>query len=338
MTIKRKITVRSETWELNAPFVIARGSRTETQVVVVEIQENNHIGFGECAPNIRYEETIPSVLVQIEDIRSQLESGLELEELQKQMPAGAARNAIDCALWDLKAKVEGRPVNDLLNITWPENIPSVQTLSIDTAPNMGAAAAKLASFPILKVKLDANDIMARLDAIHQNAPDSGLLIDANESWSVDIIKAVAAVAKKFNIVMIEQPLPEANDDALKGLNIDLPLGADESCHTSEDLIRLKELYDVINIKLDKTGGLSEAMKLYKEARRMGLEVMVGCMLGTSLSMAPAMFVAQFAKYVDLDATTILLNDRANGVKLKDGMMSPLLPKLWGGFYDPFPID
>ncbi len=330
MTLNRKITIRSETWALNAPFVIARGSRTQTHVVVVEVQEGSHKGRGECSPNARYGETIPSVIAQIENIQPLLEGGLDLEGLQNEMPAGAARNAVDCALWDLRAKVEARPVSDLLNVPWPENIASVQTLSIGVASNMGVAAAKLTSFPILKVKLDANDIMERLSAIHQNAPGSGLLIDANESWTVDIVKAVAARAEEFNIVMIEQPLPEADDSALKGINIGVPLGADESCHTSADLDRLKEIYDVINIKLDKTGGLSEAMKLYTEARQVGLDVMVGCMLGTSLSMAPAMFVAQFAKYVDLDATTMLLKDRTHNLVLKDGLMSPLNPELWGG--------
>ncbi len=330
MTITRKITIRSEIWDLNAPFVIARGSRTETHVIVVKIQENDHVGRGECAPNARYGESIPSVLEQIENIRPLLENGLTLGALQKEMPAGAARNAVDCALWDLRAKVEAKPVNDLLKVPWPENITSVQTLSIDEAERMGAAAAKLATFPVLKVKLNADDIMARLSAVHKNAPHSGLLIDANESWTIDIIKQVATRAKEFNIVMIEQPLPEAEDAALKDINVDVPLGADESCHTADDLVRLKELYDVINIKLDKTGGLSEARKLQVGAQKAGLDVMVGCMLGTSLSMAPAMFVAQFARYVDLDATTMLLNDHVNGLELKDGLMSPLHPTLWGG--------
>lgn len=330
MTICRNITVRSEIWQLNAPFVIARGSRTQTHVVVVEIQENNHIGYGESVPSIRYGETIASVIDQIENTRPLLESGLDLNALQKEMPAGAARNAVDCALWDLKAKVEARPVSDLLNMAWPKDITSVQTLSIGEAEKMGAAAAKLASFPILKVKLDANDIMVRLNAVHRNAPHSGLLIDANESWTVELVKDVAARSKEFNIVMIEQPLPAGKDAALKGLDIDVPLGADESCHTSDDLERLKGIYDVINIKLDKTGGLSEAIKLQKEARKAGFDVMVGCMLGTSLSMAPAMFVAQFAKYVDLDATTMLIDDRDYGLGLECGLMSPLHPKLWGG--------
>ncbi|MFC7049455.1 N-acetyl-D-Glu racemase DgcA [Emcibacter nanhaiensis] len=330
MNKSRNIAVLSETWELKDPFVIAHGTCTETRVVVVEIRQAGCIGRGEGVPTGLYGETVLSVVNQIREISPLLKKGLQPEVLLDKMPPGAARNAVDCALWDLRAKLEKRAVSDLMGVAWPQNITSVQTVSIGSPKQMGQAAAQLAGFPVLKIKLDAEDVIARLEAVHGKAPGCGLLIDANESWTIDILEAVAARARELNIVLIEQPLPAGQDSALKGLDLDVPIGADESCHTSADLGKLAGLYDVINIKLDKAGGLTEAMNLYNRASRDGFQVMVGCMLGTSLSIAPAMLIAQFASYVDLDSPALLRHDCKYGLSLNNGEMSALDPRLWGG--------
>jgi L-Ala-D/L-Glu epimerase len=326
----RTFKFSSEIFTLNAPFVISRGSRIETTVVVVEITEGGKRGWGESTPTKHYGESTESVMKQITDIAPKIEAGLSRDDLQTALPPGAARNAIDCALWDLEAKQKGKPIAELMGQKWPDQLQSVQTISIGTPEKMGTDAAKLANFPTIKVKLNAELVVERIKAIHKNAPNTKIIVDANEAWDLDLVKKVAQVLKDNGVVMLEQPLPASNDEALRGYKSPLPLGGDESCHTSADLARLKGLYDVVNIKLDKTGGLTEAHKLMIEAKAMGFDIMVGCMVGTSLSMAAGMFIATEAKYVDLDAPTMLKNDRDYGLSIIDGQMSALDPRLYGG--------
>ena len=213
---------------------------------------------------------------------------------------------------------------------WPDNLQSVETISIGSADKMGKKAAKLAKFSNIKVKMNAEDIEARIMAVHKNAPNARLIIDANESWNLDIIKRVAEMIKDNGVVMLEQPLPSKDDELLRGINAPLPLGADESCHVAADLSHLEGIYDVVNIKLDKTGGLTEAKKLLDQAKKLDFDIMVGCMVGTSLSMAAGMFIATEASFVDLDAPTMLSTDRKYPLSIVDGKMSPLNPNLFGG--------
>ena len=233
-------------------------------------------------------------------------------------------------MWDLEAKKSGKTIAELMGHQWPDNLQSVETISIGEAEAMGAKAKKLANFPTIKVKMNAEDIELRIQAVHKNAPNAKLIVDANESWNADIVKRVAQTLKENGVVMLEQPVPPKDDEDLRGINAPLPLGGDESCHVAADLDRLKGIYDVVNIKLDKTGGLTEAKKLLDRAKEMDFDIMVGCMVGTSLSMAAGMFIATEASYVDLDAPTMLSTDREHALTIKDGQMSALNPKLYGG--------
>lgn len=326
----RKFEFKAEKFILHTPFIISRGTRIDTTVVVVTIIEDGKTGWGESTPTHHYGESVESVMQQIAGIATKIEQGLSREELQTVMPAGAARNAVDCALWDLEAKLKGKTIAELLGQKWPDNLQSVQTISIGTAEKMGADALKLANFPTIKVKLDAEEVIPRIKAIHQNAPNAKIIVDANEAWDIDLVKLVADGLKANGVVMLEQPLPASKDEDLRGYDAPLPLGGDESCHTSADLERLKGIYDVVNIKLDKTGGITEAHKLMLQAKEMGFDIMVGCMIGTSLSMAAGMFIATEASYVDLDAPTMLKTDRDHALTINDGQMSALNPKLYGG--------
>lgn len=326
----RTLEICMETWALKEPFVIARGSRTETHVIKVEINDNGKIGRGESVPNARYGETIDSVLLQLNNISSQICAGANRLQLMSLLPAGAARNAADCALWDLEAKLKETTVSELLGLPYPDKVQTVQTISIDSSENMGQAASKLSGFPMLKVKLNSEHILSRLAAVHASAPRAKILVDANESWNIGLLREVAPSLPGLGVVMVEQPLPAGRDEELRGLDLPVPLGADESCHTASDVDRLVGLYDVVNIKLDKTGGLTEAIALADGARQAGLDIMVGCMVGTSLAMAPAMILATDAQYIDLDAPALLRDDRKHGLTIRDGKMSRLDERLWGG--------
>ena len=326
----RVFNFRTEKFALHTPFVISRGTRTETTVIVVEIIEGDHKGWGESCPTPHYGESVESVMSQIEGIASQMEQGLSREDLQTALPAGAARNAIDCAMWDLEAKQKGRSIAELMGHAWPSSLQSVETISIGSAEAMGAKAKKLANFPTIKVKMNGEDIINRIRAVHQNAPNAKIIVDANESWNLNIVKDVAQELKNNGVVMLEQPLPPKDDEQLCEFNVPLPLGGDESCHVAADLERLKGIYDIVNIKLDKTGGLTEAKKLLDQAKEMQFDIMVGCMVGTSLSMAAGMFIASEASYVDLDAPTMLSTDRDHALTIIDGKMSELNSKLYGG--------
>jgi len=328
--MKRHIEYKEEVWPLAKPFIIARGQRLETHIITVTISHNGVVAHGEATPTPRYGETSESVLHQLQQITPQLTAGLNRIDLQKSLPAGAARNAVDAALWDLEAQLSGKGVDHLSALPWPKKIATVQTISILSPDQMAQEAKELSNFPYIKVKLNAELILERVKAVHENAPKAKLLIDANESWTIDILQEVTPLLGNMGVVFIEQPLPAGQDQALESYNCPLPLGADESCHTRADLNSLTGKYDVVNIKLDKTGGLTEAIALAKAAKDLGLEVMVGCMLSTSLGIAPAMFLASQAKYVDLDAPALLKRDRAHKLTIHNGEMSSLDPRLWGG--------
>lgn len=326
----RKFSYRAEKFDLHTPFVISRGSRVDTTVIVVEIEQDGYKGWGESCPTPHYGESVESVMAQIAEIAPEMEAGLSREDLQDAMPAGAARNAIDCAMWDLEAKQKGKTIAELMGHRWPDDLKSVETISIGDAEKMGAKAKTLANFPTIKVKMNAEDIENRIRAVHENAPKAAIIVDANESWNADIVRRVGQILKDNGVVMLEQPVPPAEDETLRGINAPLPLGGDESCHVAADLERLHGVYNVVNIKLDKTGGLTEAKKLLDQAKDMGFDIMVGCMVGTSLSMAAGMFIASEASYVDLDAPTMLASDRDHALTIIDGNMSALNPRLFGG--------
>ncbi len=326
----RNIDIVRETWPLKEPFVIARGSKTETTVVTVSIREGDHTGIGEGVPTARYGESVDSVVSQIEDVRAALADGLTRRALLKQLPAGAARNAVDAALWDLEAKQQAKNVGELSGLGWPDGLVTAQTVSIGTAPEMGRTAAKLKQYPVIKIKLDQSEILARVSAVRENAPDATLLVDANESWSFDVLSSVAPELGDLGVAMIEQPLPAGSDEALSDYVSPVPLYADESCHTRDDLKDLVGKYAAVNIKLDKTGGLTEAIALREAAESMGFDVMLGCMVSTSLGIAPAMLLAQHAGYVDLDAPSLLSSDRTPAIDIRNGRIETLPAGLWGG--------
>lgn len=325
----RTVTIRAENWPLARPFGISRGVKTAADVVVVEIIAGDAKGWAECVPYPRYDETVEGVMAEIADVQLALEGGAGRMEIGQLMTAGAARNAVDCALWDLKAKLDGTTVAALAGLGPLSPEITAETIGIGTPDEMGARAAELSHAPLLKVKLDANDIEDRMNAIHAAAPNARLVIDPNEGWTVDLVSAKAGYLADIGVEMLEQPVPASEDDGLRGIKSPVPICADESLHTSADLEALKSKYDMVNIKLDKTGGLTEALSLKQKAQDMGFGIMVGCMVGTSLAMAPAALVAQGAKIVDLDGPLLLKKDRNNGLDFTGGKIHPPSPELWG---------
>ncbi|MEM9277293.1 MAG: N-acetyl-D-Glu racemase DgcA [Pseudomonadota bacterium] len=320
-------TIRSfsESFPLANAFTISRGTKTHAHVVRVEISDGTHTGQGECVPYARYGESIESVQAQI----AGLPADVTRQSLQETMPAGAARNAVDCAFWDLEAKQTGQSVWQLAGLTEPKELTTAYTLSLEEPDEMRENARANAHRPLLKLKLGTPNDIPRLEAVREGAPDSQIIVDANEGWEVPTLLELQPALEKIGVALIEQPLPEADDTALADCGIALPLCADESCHTSEGLAELKGKYDVINIKLDKTGGLTEALKMKKMAEGMGFTVFVGCMVGTSLGMAPATLVAQGASFVDLDGPLLLAQDRANGLRYEGSTVFPPVSDLWG---------
>ncbi len=329
-----RLSVRHETWPLAGSFTISRGSRTTAEPVVVELSvaENDGraaTGRGECVPYARYGETVDGVIAAIEGLRARIEDGLDRTGLQALLPPGAARNALDCAYWDLAAKRAGQPVWRLCGLSPPEPVTTAYTLSLDTPEAMGRAAAVHAARPLLKLKLAGPDDLARVEAVRANAPGTRLIVDANEGWSLDDYVALAPKLARLGVVLIEQPLPAGQDMALAGLRRPVPVCADESCHATESLAELTGRYDAVNIKLDKTGGLTEALELKQAALAQGYQIMVGCMLATSLAMAPAVLVAQGAAFVDLDGPLLLKRDRPEGLRYDGSSLHPPEPALWG---------
>lgn len=320
-----QVTIKAESFPLAEVFTIARGSRTHANVLTVTITRDGFTGRGECVPYSRYDESIESVKQQIES----LPKDFNRTKLQNLLPPGAARNAVDCALWDLEAKTAGRRVWELAGIPEPGPEITAFTLSLDTSERMRAAAAKHSDKPILKIKLGTPDDIPRLEAVRAGAPTSKIIVDANEGWTADIYKELASHLLRLGVTMVEQPLPAGDDAMLGEIDRPLPVCADESCHDRKSLPDLKGRYDMVNIKLDKTGGLTEALLLKKQAIQEGFEIMVGCMVGTSLAMAPGVLVAQNSTITDLDGPLLLAKDRDIPLKFDKNGVHPPSADLWG---------
>jgi L-alanine-DL-glutamate epimerase-like enolase superfamily enzyme len=322
------IEAREEIWPLKQPFRISRGSRTEARVVVATVSDGEHTGRGEGVPIARYNQTTASVLVQIESIKS--ERNLDRHRLQELLLPGAARNALDCALWDLEAKHSGKRIWELAKIPIVPKVETSFTISLDSPDTMRAAAKPHANAPVLKLKLGGDEFdLQRVEAVRDAAPVARLIIDANESWSPAHYQRIVPALKKLDVELIEQPFPANADEVLETLDHHVLVCADESCHTTNDLPRLKNRYDVVNVKLDKTGGLTEALRLYDRARESGFKLFIGCMVGTSLSMAPARLLASTADFVDLDGPLLLTRDRHHPVRYTDGKIGIPPRALWG---------
>jgi len=319
------IEVRDDSFRLAEVFTISRGSRTEAQVLTVRISRNGITGWGECVPYARYNETMASVRAEIEA----LPTGISRTALQEALPAGAARNAVDCALWDLEAKTAGKRVWEMIGQPQPGPEITAFTLSLGEPEAMEASARKHSRRPLLKIKLGTADDMARLEAVRRGAPDTSIIIDANEGWTADVYSDLAPHLVRLGVKLVEQPLPAGEDDMLAEIERPLPVCADESCHDRATLPGLQGKYDVINIKLDKTGGLTEALELKREAEAQGYEIMVGCMVGSSLAMAPATLVAQDVAFTDLDGPLLLAEDRDQALTFDAAGVHPPARELWG---------
>lgn len=319
------LTVHAESFRLNRPFTISRGSRVAAHVLTVQMTDAGATGWGECVPYARYGETMESVTAQI----AGLPPVLTRETLPDHLPAGAARNAVDCALWDLAAKQGGCRVWDLAGLPRPVPVLTAFTLSLDTPEVMQAEATTHAARPLLKIKLGTPKDMPRLEAVRRGAPAARIIVDANEGWTAEVYADLAPHLLRLGVELVEQPLPAGQDDMLAEMARPLPVCADESCHDRGSLAALKGKYDLVNIKLDKAGGLTEALALRDAARAAGFGVMVGCMVGTSLAMAPAVLLAQGADFVDLDGPLLLAEDRDNALHYDEAGVHPPDAALWG---------
>ncbi len=298
-------------------------------MVVVELGDGAARGRGECVPYARYNESVEAVMAAIEAMRPRLAAGLDRAGLQQAMPPGAARNALDCAFWDLAAKRERRPVHELAGLAVPHAVTTAYTISLAAPRDMAKATEKAASRALLKVKLGAPGDAERIAAVRKAAPKATLIVDANEGWDEVVLAANLAACAQAGVVLVEQPLPEGHDQALAALQRPIPICADESAHGLASLPALAGKYDAVNIKLDKAGGLTEALAMAAAAERMGLTIMAGCMVATSLAMAPAMLIAQAARFVDLDGPLLLAQDRDHGLRYADSLVYPPEPALWG---------
>ena len=325
----RSFVVSRRHWPLKAPFRISRGVKTAADTVMVELRRGEAVGRGESVPYPRYGESVEAVVAHLETVAGAFETGMPDEALTAMLPPGAARNALDCALWDLRARETGRTVAEMTGLARPERLACAVTVSLDEPEAMAAAARAIADAPVVKVKLDGERIEERLLAVGQAAPNSRLIIDPNEGWTIDILRDVAPLLTRLNIALIEQPLPADNDHALEGFDPPAPVCADESVHTVDQLAALKNRYQAINIKLDKTGGLTGAIALLAEGRRLGFTVMTGCMVGSSLAIAPALHIAAASDFADLDGPWWLAGDWPGGVRLDGGWMTPPARGFWG---------
>jgi L-alanine-DL-glutamate epimerase-like enolase superfamily enzyme len=324
-----ELSVRIERWPIAGAFAISRGSKTEAVVVVAELSDGTHRGRGESVPYARYGETPDGIVAAIEGLRPALQQGLDCAALQGAMTAGAARNALDCAYWDVNAKQTGRRAYELAGIRALAPLTTAYTISLSSAAEMAAAAERAAWRPLLKVKLGGGEDRARIAAVRRAAPRTEIIVDANEGWDADNFEQNLAACADAGVTLIEQPLPEGRDDALARIQRPIPVCADESVHDRASLDALTGKYDAVNIKLDKAGGLTEALALAAEAERRGFTIMVGCMVATSLAMAPAMLVAERARLVDLDGPLLLAKDRADGLRYEGSLIYPPEPALWG---------
>ncbi|WP_028868438.1 N-acetyl-D-Glu racemase DgcA [Psychromonas arctica] len=324
-----KVKLVSQSFLIRGTFTISRGSRTHANVVVVELQQGEYVGRGECVPYARYGESIESVLAELETLVAKIESGLTREQIQSLLPAGAARNALDCAYWDLACKQQGQRIWQHIPVTQPLSLLTAFTLSLDTPECMKKAAIENAHRPLLKLKLAGEGDIARVTAVREGSPKARIIVDANEGWDEALYLEIVPELVKLGVEMIEQPFPADNDAALEYLPRPITLCADESCHDRTSLPKIIGRYDMINIKLDKTGGLTEALELKKAAQQANLQVMVGCMLATSLAMAPAFIVAQGVDVVDLDGPLLLAKDREFPFTFTASSMHVCDVELWG---------
>jgi len=323
------LSLAAERWPIAGSFSISRGAKTEALVVVAELADGKRRGRGECTPYARYDESVESVSAQIEAMRPRLAAGLTRMALQEAMPPGAARNALDCAFWDLEAKRAGRPVHELAGLPAPQPVTTAFTISLAPPAEMAKAAAKAAGRALLKIKLGAPGDPERIAAVRAAAPATTLIVDANEGWDEDNLAANLVACAKAGVVLVEQPLPEDRDGALARIKRPIPVCADESAHGLTSLAALVGRYDAVNVKLDKAGGLTGALAMAAEAARLGFTLMLGSMVATSLSVAPALLVAQKARFVDLDGPLLLAGDRPNGLIYRDSLVYPATPALWG---------
>lgn len=323
-----KLNITQNTSQLKNVFAISRGAKMEAKTVITQIEAAEHTGRGECVPYARYGETLGSVTAQIAKITPQVEAGLSRTELQSAMPAGAARCAIDCALWDLEAKTRGTPVWQLAGLPEPRRTQTAVTVSLDTPEKM-AIAARETEGSLLKLKLGTDDDLARLEAVHQARPDAQLIVDGNEGLLPNAFERFAHRAASLGVVLIEQPFPTDQDEPLSQIRSPVPVCADESAHTAADIETLATRYQAVNVKLDKTGGLTGAIAMVRAARAANMGVMIGCMVAGSLSMAPASLLAGLADFTDLDGPLWLARDIENGLVYEAGHVSPPQPALWG---------
>ncbi|MEM8644430.1 MAG: N-acetyl-D-Glu racemase DgcA [Pseudomonadota bacterium] len=323
------LSARVQHWPIRGQFTIARGSKSEAVVVLAELSDGIATGQGECVPYARYGESVDSVVSAIEKLRPELDGGLDLNRLQVLLPPGAARNAVDCALWDLQAKRSGLSAAALANLTPLHAVQTAFTISLGEPAVMAAKARESATHPLLKLKLGGDGDADRMRAVRDAVPGARLIVDANESWRKDLVQPLLAVAAETAIELVEQPLPAGEDSFLAEIVHDVPICADESAHDSTGLGRLVGHYDAVNIKLDKTGGLTEALRMADQALALDIRVMVGCMVATSLAMAPAILVAQKADWVDLDGPLLIARDRDPALAYADGEVHPPSPALWG---------
>jgi L-alanine-DL-glutamate epimerase-like enolase superfamily enzyme len=324
-----KLIARIERWPIAGAFTISRGAKTEAVTVVAEVSRGGHTGRGECVPYARYRETPEATLEALMAMQEPLARGLDRAALQAAMPAGAARNALDCALLDLAAKSGGQRVWNLLGRPAPRPCTTAFTISLGSPEAMAAATAKAAHRPLLKIKLGGDGDGLRIAAVRRSAPESELIVDANEAWNVHNLEQNLAECAELGVTLVEQPLPAGQDEALARIRRPLAVCADESVHDRASLEGLRERYDAVNIKLDKTGGLTEALAMADAAQALGFEIMVGCMVATSLSMAPAMLLTQQARFVDLDGPLLLARDRDDGLRYDGSTVYPPEATLWG---------
>jgi L-alanine-DL-glutamate epimerase-like enolase superfamily enzyme len=333
LSVHITLKLAAERWPIAGSFTISRGAKTEAVVVVVELSDGHVTGRGECVPYARYGESVGSVSAAIEAMRDPLAAGLDRIGLQAAMKPGAARNALDCAFWDLDAKRSGRPVSELAGLPAPRPLTTAFTISLAAPAVMAEAAAKAASRALLKIKLGGDAASggdpARIAAVRAAAPKATLIVDANEGWNDGNLGSNLAACAAAGVVLVEQPLPEGSDQALAGMSRPIPVCADESVHDRASLKTLAGKYDAVNIKLDKTGGLTEALAMAEAATQGGFIIFVGCMVATSLSMAPAMLLAQTARFADLDGPLLLARDRDPGLRYDGSLIYPPAPALWG---------
>ena len=329
MALPLSLSVRSERWPIAGSFSISRGAKTEAQVVVAELSDGRHRGYGECVPYERYRETVKGVIEALGKVGKRLAFGLDRLALQQAMPAGAARNALDCAFWDLEAKRAGKRAYEIAGLATPHEVTTAFTISLATPETMAEAARAASARKLLKVKLGGAGDAQRIAAVRKAAPSAELIVDANEGWTAGNLADNLAACADAGVTLVEQPLPAEDDAALGSIQRPVAICADESAHDRASLAALAGRYDMVNIKLDKAGGLTEALAMAAEAERLGLRIMVGSMVATSLAMAPAMLVAQRARVVDLDGPLLLAKDRPDGLRYDGSLVYPPTPALWG---------